>query len=70
MSSLFVDWRDKDIDLERLNILWNDIDEDTIEDFFITYEIDKKDYEDDKGNLPGEIPEDLVDHFREFIESK
>lgn len=70
MSSLFVDWSDKNIDLERLNILWNDIDEDAIEDFFITYEIDKKDYEDDKGNLPGEIPEDLVDHFREFIESK
>jgi uncharacterized protein (UPF0335 family) len=67
MSSLFGDWSDKDIDLERLNILWNDIDEDAIEDFFKTYGIDKKDYEDDKGNLPGEIPEDLVDHFAEYL---
>ena len=69
MLSLFGDWSDKDIDLERLNILWNDIDEDAIEHFFNYYKIDKNIYLNDNDNLSGEIPSDLVGRFDEFIKN-
>ena len=63
----FDGWSDEEIDLERLNNLWNDIDDDAIDHFFIYYKIDKNIYLNDKGNLPGEIPSDLVGRFEEFI---
>ena len=63
----FDGWSDEEIDLERLNNLWNDIDDDAIDHFFSYYKIDKNIYLNDKGNLPGEIPSDLVGRFEEFI---
>ena len=65
----FGNWSDEDIDLERLNNLWNEIDEDSIEHFLNYYKIDKNIYLNNKGNLPGEIPSDLVGRFDEFIKN-
>lgn len=65
----FDDWTDEEIDLERLDNLWNEIDDDAIDHFFYYYGIDKDEYLNDEGNLPGEIPEDLVGRFREFIKT-
>lgn len=65
----FDGWSDEEIDLERLNNLWNDIDDDSIDHFFGYYKIDKNTYLNDKDNLPGEIPSDLVGKFEEFIKN-
>ena len=63
----FDGWSDEEIDLERLNNLWNDIDDDAIDHFFSYYKINKNIYLNNNGNLPGEIPSDLVGRFEEFI---
>ena len=63
----FDGWSNEEIDLERLNNLWNDIDDDAIDHFFSYYKIDKNIYLNNNGNLPGEIPSDLVGRFEEFI---
>lgn len=63
----FDNWTDEEIDLERLNNLWNDIDDDAIDHFFSYYKMDKNIYLNNNGNLPGDIPSDLVGRFEEFI---
>ena len=65
----FDGWSDEEIDLERLNNLWNDIDDDSIDHFFSYYKIDKNIYLNNNGNLPGDIPSDLVGRFEEFIKN-
>lgn len=63
----FSKWTDKDIEMGRLNIIWNDLTHDDIAEFFEHYNLDISEYLDKDGDLPGDIPEDLVDKFNTYI---
>jgi hypothetical protein len=68
MGMDFSSWSDDEIEKGRLNIIWNDLSEEDIEDFLTINKIDRKTIENEKGNLPGEIPDHLLDSFSKWID--
>jgi hypothetical protein len=63
----FSHWSDEDIDKGRYEIIWNDLDEETINHFFKYFNIDENKYLNDEGYLPGHIPEEIFNDFKKYV---
>jgi hypothetical protein len=64
----FSGWSDEEINTEKMNILWNDLTPELVEDFIRYSEIDRKTIEDKDGDLPGELPKHILPKFKEWID--
>ena len=65
----FSDYSDEDIRKNRLEIIWNEISDDQIEDFFDYYDLNISDYKNKNGDLPGDLPSSLESKFEFYVEN-